>query len=249
MQHLTYEALAPSYDTPANRRFYRRLAHLLVPTHAIPSGARALDLACGTGISTEVLTSTRPDLAWEGLDASSAMLNIAQSKPTLAPATLTLGRAECLPYEEGRFSWIACNFAYHWFGTAAEVELARVLATGGVVTMTVPLRAAHASRASGNRLLARALLARRKGVHRSRSRGLDLSALNAMFDGWRDVAIEHASFIEPYASIATLLTTLESRGSLSAIFGDTDPPRVGDFPPSPSPLAFEWRVGIVHARR
>ena len=57
------------------------------------SGARVLDLCCGTGLSTEALRTVYPDATITGMDASAGMLESARAKPELSDVTWIHGNA------------------------------------------------------------------------------------------------------------------------------------------------------------
>ncbi len=60
---------------------------------ALPPRARALDLCCGTGLSTAALVATYPDAEVTGLDASDGMLAVARGKRALAGVEFVAGDA------------------------------------------------------------------------------------------------------------------------------------------------------------
>lgn len=60
---------------------------------ALPPRARALDLCCGTGLSTRALARTYPDAEIVGIDASREMVAIARGKPELASVRFLVGDA------------------------------------------------------------------------------------------------------------------------------------------------------------
>jgi ubiquinone/menaquinone biosynthesis C-methylase UbiE len=60
---------------------------------ALPPRARALDLCCGTGLSTAALLRAYPDAEVIGVDASGEMLALAGRKPALARARFVAGDA------------------------------------------------------------------------------------------------------------------------------------------------------------
>ena len=55
---------------------------------ALPARARALDLCCGTGLSTRALVRAYPDADVVGLDASPGMIAVARRKPELGRVRL-----------------------------------------------------------------------------------------------------------------------------------------------------------------
>jgi ubiquinone/menaquinone biosynthesis C-methylase UbiE len=59
----------------------------------LPPRARALDLCCGTGLSTRALARAYPDAEIVGIDASREMIAIARGKPELAGVRFLVGDA------------------------------------------------------------------------------------------------------------------------------------------------------------
>ena len=89
--------------------------------------ARALDVACGTGNSTQALLPYARSIV--GLDSSREML--AQTSPHSAIA-YRKGYAEALPFGAGEFDLVTVSSAYHWFDHDRFLgEAARVLRPGG----------------------------------------------------------------------------------------------------------------------
>jgi SAM-dependent methyltransferase len=235
--------MALRYDSAGNRAFYQSvLGHLLDGAPRLTRGC-ALDLGCGTGFSTEILVQRFSQLDWAGVDVSAPVIARAQGKPTLARVRFAQAAAESLPYEDGRFELVVSNFAWHWFGAAARQEIQRVLRPGGWLLISAPLR--RLSRASGNRWLARELLAGRHHLHRAQSQGFRLDALaQALPTVMQARRLEAAVISECFAGAQDLLDTLASRGSLFAIFGAHRPVAANT-----GPLQFEWHVGLVQAQR
>lgn len=83
----------------------------------------ALDVACGTGMSTVALSDHAARVV--GLDASSEMMRVA---PTGAGRYYLLGNAERLPFPAQSFDAATCCSAVHWFDQRRFfAELHRVL--------------------------------------------------------------------------------------------------------------------------
>ena len=92
-----------------------------------PSGkiGRALDVGCGTGLSTLALTEIADEVI--GADASWEMLRRAP-----LPLAYVQAAAEMLPFATGVFELITVGHAFHWFDRPPFLdEAARLLRPGG----------------------------------------------------------------------------------------------------------------------
>jgi len=92
-----FDIVADSYDVLVKRN-PGYLDHLVKSAERLEladggTGLRILDLCCGTGLSTEALSSTYPNATIVGLDASSGMLDLAKAKSYDADVTFVLGDA------------------------------------------------------------------------------------------------------------------------------------------------------------
>jgi uncharacterized protein (DUF952 family) len=96
-----------------------------------PSVDRAIDVACGTGLSTRALEGIAKVVV--GVDASFDMVEHASA----GPGRFVVGAAERLPFEDRCFDVATVGSAIHWFGSAAAGELRRVLDVGGVLLVYV----------------------------------------------------------------------------------------------------------------
>lgn len=89
---------------------------------------KVLDLACGTGKSTEPLV--REGIEVFGCDHDSLMIEEAQKQAALKSLQITyaVAEAEKLPYVDNTFDAINVGTAFHWFVNEASMqEIARVL--------------------------------------------------------------------------------------------------------------------------
>jgi ubiquinone/menaquinone biosynthesis C-methylase UbiE len=86
---------------------------------------RALDVACGTGLSTRALLAVSDHVI--GMDASFDMLTHAVDQP----AQFVLAAAERLPIRDNGVDLVTVGSAIHWFKPQATEELSRVLEPGG----------------------------------------------------------------------------------------------------------------------
>ncbi|MBC7909042.1 MAG: methyltransferase domain-containing protein [Pyrinomonadaceae bacterium] len=83
-----------------------RIRQLLSLTGALP---RALDVGCGTGLSTVALQEIAGKVV--GVDASPEMLAHA---PRRAGLNFCMASAEKLPFSEGKFDFITLSQVFHW---------------------------------------------------------------------------------------------------------------------------------------
>ena len=127
-----YEQWAPIYDGPnpaieTETPIFRELLT------TAPRG-RALDAACGTGRHAGYLVELGYDVV--GVDASSAMLEIARAK--VPAARMELGMLESLPLEDDSVDLVTCSLALTHVPDLAPVmrEFARVLRPGGQVLLS-----------------------------------------------------------------------------------------------------------------
>jgi SAM-dependent methyltransferase len=236
---------ARRYDSASNHQFYATLLTRLLSGAGPFAQGRGLDLGCGSGFSTEALVQAFPGVAWQGVDVSAPMLMRAAKRATLQGVPLHHAAAESLPYAAGSFDLVVSNFSWHWFAPAAADEALRVLRPGGWLLVSAPLR--QFSHARGNRWLARRLHARRHRFHRLASQGLRIEQMADLLPGnLRTQRLESVVIEEHFPDARALLESLESRGSLHAIFGAEGCETSGDCPADG--LAFEWHVGLLHAQ-
>ncbi len=97
----------------------------------LPSGRtrRALDIGCGTGLSTVPLHAIAERVI--GIDSSTAMLRVAASG-----AVYVRGAAEALPFESSVFGLVTMACTFHWCEPEALLrETRRVLEPKGVLAV------------------------------------------------------------------------------------------------------------------
>jgi SAM-dependent methyltransferase len=89
--------------------------------------SRALDVGCGTGLSTVALKEIAREVV--GVDAASEMIALADSDPRIE---YLVAGAESLPFAEDEFEMVTLSSAFHWLDKEKFLkEAARVLCTGG----------------------------------------------------------------------------------------------------------------------
>jgi SAM-dependent methyltransferase len=131
----TYESyMVPVLFAPSTER----LLDLAQPR----PGERVLDVGCGTGIAAR-RAAPRVGTAGRvvGLDASPGMLAVAGAAAGRERLSIDWkeGRAEALPFADGAFDLVLCQYALMFFAdpSAALAEMRRVLAAGGRAVLSV----------------------------------------------------------------------------------------------------------------
>jgi ubiquinone/menaquinone biosynthesis C-methylase UbiE len=103
--------------------------------------ARVLEVACGTGISTEHLWSQLPsETQIVATDLSPAMLGHAiERRGGLPGVSFQQAPADALPFDDAQFDALVCQFGIMFFDDkpAALAEFARVLRPGGLLAFSV----------------------------------------------------------------------------------------------------------------
>lgn len=105
------------------------------------ASARVLEVACGTGISTEHLWKHLPSgTRIVATDLSPAMLDYARERRGDLPSvSFEQASADALPFEDAQFDALVCQFGIMFFEDkpAALAEFARVLRPGGLLAFSV----------------------------------------------------------------------------------------------------------------
>jgi SAM-dependent methyltransferase len=112
---------------------------------ATPEPGPALDVACGTGLSTMALW--RYGIRAVGVDTSAPMLRVARS---VAGVPVAQAEAEHLPVSDTAYSLLTCGSGLHWINRDRFwAEARRVLLPGGLVIVYDHGFLAQAAEASG----------------------------------------------------------------------------------------------------
>ncbi len=139
-----FDAIAPRYDL-VNRIISlgidRRWRARAVDALALPSGARALDLATGTGDLAMAIARRHPDATVIAVDPSRGMLAVGARKVTAAGldgrVSLREGAAEHLPVDDASVDGVTIAFGIRNVAdrNAGLREMARVTRTNGRVVI------------------------------------------------------------------------------------------------------------------
>ena len=102
--------------------------------------ARVLEIAAGTGVVTRHLASALPkDVSIVATDLNRPMLDLAAKIGTSRPVEWRQADAMQLPFDEGEFDAVVCQFGVMFFPSRAKAfsEARRVLRTGGLLLFNV----------------------------------------------------------------------------------------------------------------
>lgn len=118
------------------------LADDLIGVAGLQPGQRVLDVACGTGVVTQ-LAAERVGASGEvsGLDVNPGMLAVARSQtPPEVSIDWYEASAESMPFADGAFDVVLCQMGLQFVPDkpAALREMRRVLDTGGRALVSVP---------------------------------------------------------------------------------------------------------------
>jgi len=131
-----YDILAPGYDSSVGPGI-RALMRQLIGEMDVGEAPVALDVACGTGISTFALADKTGCVGeFHGVDISEGMLEGARRRAEargLANVRFAKGDAESLDYPDAKFDVVISNMSFQFFPDKprALAEMHRVLKPGG----------------------------------------------------------------------------------------------------------------------
>jgi ubiquinone/menaquinone biosynthesis C-methylase UbiE len=132
-----FDAQADNYNNSPAGKFvapmYKEILHRI--NSANP--ATLLDIGCGNGNILSNLADTKISLF--GLDISDNMIQIAKER-LANRASLIVGDAEKLPFENESFDFILCNASFHHYPNPKKVlnEMYRVLNNKGILLIGDP---------------------------------------------------------------------------------------------------------------
>jgi ubiquinone/menaquinone biosynthesis C-methylase UbiE len=132
-------SIASIYDELMGPTFFAPYAQDLARRAAALGPATVLETAAGSGISTLALAQALPQAQIVANDLNEAMIAVAQRKPALSHVKFQAGDATQLPFPDGAFNLVACQFGVMFFPDkgAAYAEMRRVLKPGGTFLFNV----------------------------------------------------------------------------------------------------------------
>ncbi|HEX8571864.1 MAG TPA: class I SAM-dependent methyltransferase [Allosphingosinicella sp.] len=127
------------YDRCLGPFLFEPYAADLARRSAALGAGRVLETAAGTGIVTAALARALPEAEIVATDLNPAMLEVAAGKLSSPGVSFAPADAQSLPFEDGRFDLVVCQFGAMFFPDriAAYREARRVLRPGGAFQFNV----------------------------------------------------------------------------------------------------------------
>ena len=128
------------YETYLVPLIFRPYAADMARRIALHRPRQVLEIAAGTGVVTRALAATLPaDAKIVATDLNQAMIEEASAIGTTRPVEWRKADAMQLPFEDGAFDAVACQFGAMFFPDRAKAfaEARRVLRAGGVLVFNV----------------------------------------------------------------------------------------------------------------
>jgi SAM-dependent methyltransferase len=113
----------------------RAVAPAFLDWVAPPSGARWLEVGCGTGVFTELVVDRCAPAMVSAVDPSSAQIDHARRQPVARRVDFQMGDAQALPFADGGFDVVAAALVINFIPDRPRAlrEMRRVARTGGIV--------------------------------------------------------------------------------------------------------------------
>jgi len=128
------------YDTHLVPLLFEPYAADLAARLALRPLARVLEIAAGTGVVTRAMATALPeDVSIVATDLNQSMLDQAAARGTTRPVTWRRADAMALPFADGAFDAVVCQFGVMFFPEkrGAYAEVRRVLRSGGLFVFNV----------------------------------------------------------------------------------------------------------------
>lgn len=126
-------------DSAAYERFIgcwgRAAGAVFLDWVAPPTGARWLDVGCGTGLFTQLILDTRAPADVVAVDQAQTQIDYARRKPAAQRANFRVADAQALPFPDSTFDIVASALAINFIPDRPRAlsEMRRVARAGGIV--------------------------------------------------------------------------------------------------------------------
>jgi SAM-dependent methyltransferase len=116
-------------------RWSRLLADEFLKWLCVSSGARWLDVCCGSGVVTEAIAEFCSPGSIVGIDASPAQIAFARMHRTRSGITFELSDATAVPFPDANFDAAVCGLGLNYISEPARAlqEMQRVTRSGGTI--------------------------------------------------------------------------------------------------------------------
>jgi SAM-dependent methyltransferase len=134
------DSIAEIYESHLVPLIFAPYAEDLVQRLASRAKTRVLEIAAGTGVVTRAMASALPEsVSIVATDLNQAMINQAMAIGTSRPVQWRQADAMQLPFADGSFDAVVCQFGVMFFPDKAKAfaEVRRVLAPDGVFVFNV----------------------------------------------------------------------------------------------------------------
>jgi SAM-dependent methyltransferase len=120
-------------------RWSRLLADEFLKWLCVSSGARWLDVCCGSGVVTEAIAEFCSPASIVGIDASAAQIAFARMHRTHSGITFELSDATAVPFPDASFDAAVCGLGLNYISEPARAlqEMQRVTRSGGTIAAYV----------------------------------------------------------------------------------------------------------------
>jgi ubiquinone/menaquinone biosynthesis C-methylase UbiE len=116
-------------------RWTRAAGTIFLDWVAPPTGARWLDIGCGTGVFTELVVDTCSSTTVAAVDPAEPQIELARKKPIAQRADFRVADAQTLPFSDGAFDVVVSALVINFIPDRprALAEMRRVCHLGGVI--------------------------------------------------------------------------------------------------------------------
>lgn len=120
-------------------RWSRLLADEFLKWLCVSSGARWLDVCCGSGVVTEAIAEFCSRASIVGIDASPAQIAFARMHRIHSGITFELSDATTVPFPDASFDAAVCGLGLNYISEPARAlqEMQRVTRSGGTIAAYV----------------------------------------------------------------------------------------------------------------